>query len=250
MSESRGNERHARLMVARLARYGQLADGELAFLKRMGGITRRLRRGDVVLPGADRKGLLYLVEEGWAASAMDLPNGSRELVSLNLAGDLLGLPSMGVSMPLDTIIALSPVSLRAIESSALGEMFLTQPRLAARLFLIAQEERLMGMERAALAGKAQGITRLAALVLRLGERMEIFKSGTALTYEWPLRQKDLADLIGVTDVHVNGLIRSLRETRLAVIEKRGVRILDEDGMWRLAQISPWQFQAPGWLPSA
>ena len=238
-------------VLTRLARFGALDEAEKHHLMAMGGAVRQLERGAVIQAEGEPTRTLDLLLDGWAASAVWLADGNRQLVMLNLPGDLLGLPGLAVKKSIDTVIALSPVVVCEIQTDTLLRMFWSQPGLAAKLYLVAQEERVMVMERLALIGKAPAIARpVAALFVRLGERLARLGCGSACDYEIPLTQKDIADMVGVTSVHLNKLLRELRTAGIITLEKRRLRILKERELWDLAQIAPWETTRPFPLPDA
>ena len=236
-------------VIGRLAKFGALDEGEKEHLIAMGGRVRHFDRGATIQAEGKPTHALDLLLDGWAASAVGMADGSRQLVMLNLPGDLLGLPGLAVQKSIDTVIALSSVVVVEIQGDTLLKMFWSQPGLAARLYLVAQEERVMAMERLALVGKAPAIARVAALFVRLGERLANLGSGSTCDYEIPLTQKDIADLVGVTAVHLNKLLRELRSAGIITLEKRRLRILKEEELWGLAQIEPWDTTCPFPLPA-
>ena len=237
-------------VIGRLARFGALEESEKAHLIAMGGRVRQLERGATIQAEGMPTRTLDLLLDGWAASAVGLSDGSRQLVMLNLPGDLLGLPGLAVQKSIDTVIALSSVVVVEIQADSLLQMFWSQPGLAAKLYLVAQEERVMAMERLALVGKAPALARVAALFVRLGERLAKLGCGSEREYEIPLTQKDLADLVGVTAVHLNKLLRELRSAGIITLQKRQLRILKEQELWDIAQIEPWNTTRPFPLPEA
>jgi DNA-binding Lrp family transcriptional regulator len=54
-----------------------------------------------------------------------------------------------------------------------------------------------------------------------------------LSYSLPMTQRELGDYVGMTSIHVNRTLRSLREARLLVVEKGVVMMLDLDRLMRL-----------------
>ena len=231
-------------VIGRLAKFGTLNETEKDHLIAMGGRVRHFERGATIQAEGVPTHSLDLLLDGWAASAVGLADGSRQLVMLNLPGDLLGLPGLAVQKSIDTVIALSPVAAVEIQSEALLKMFWSEPGLAARLYLVAQEERVMAMERLALVGKAPAIARVAALFVRLGERLAKLGCGSAREYEIPLTQKDIADLVGVTAVHLNKMLRELRTAGIITLKKHKLCLLKEAALWDLAQIEPWDTTQP------
>ncbi|GMM92613.1 Crp/Fnr family transcriptional regulator [Qipengyuania sp. MTN3-11] len=236
-------------VVSRLTGFGDLLDDDIHQLAAMGGPVRQLARGEEIRAEDDAPARLHLLIQGWAASAITLANGSRQLTAVSLPGDVLGLPTLAIEQPIDTLVALSDVVLCDIPVDKLAELFCVAPRLAFLMFLVSQEERSLAMERIALMGKAPARTRLAALFVRLHERNSQLSVEEPLSFFMPLTQKDMGDLIGASAVHLNKLVRDFRKEGLIEIEKRFLTIHDHPVLLETAGVVKWRRSQPAWIPS-
>jgi CRP-like cAMP-binding protein len=177
-----------------------------------------------------------------------LADGSRQLVSVNLPGDILGLPGLAMREPIDAVMALTPVETIRIGQDQIGELFTASPRIAAIMFLISQEERSLLMERLALTGQADALTRLAALILRLHERHALSEEDPERGFFMPLTQREMGELIGVSSVHTNSLIKQLRVEGVVSVANRRMVIHDPARLSEIAGVPPWHRSKPRWLP--
>ena len=236
--------------IDRLKAFGVLSGDEKTELGNMALPRRTVERGESIRETGKDGTSLFLLLEGWAASAITFPDGSRQLTSVSLPGDLLGLPSLSVAEPIDTLIALNKVVICDIPAANFAEIFTGMPRLASILFLVSQEERMLAMERLALMGRASAASRLAALVLRLHERLGQGSDEAPMTFLLPLTQVEIGDLIGISAVHVNALLKQLRESKILSIRHRELHILDFGALLETAGVQPWQRADPSWLKSS
>lgn len=242
-----------RRVVSRLSGFVSLEPSELQQLSELGGRTCRFERGDVITSDVEHD--TYLLVDGWAASAVMLADGSRQLISVNLPGDVLGLPGLAVQNPIDTVVALTTVEVTSISKERLGDMFRSNPRIAAIMFLISQEERSLLMEKLALTGQTAAITRLAALLMRICERSAQSEDTDGESempgkeFFLPLTQRELGELIGVSAVHTNALVKQLRNEGVLSIKNRSMTIHDAERLREIAGIVPWRRSEPKWLPS-
>jgi CRP-like cAMP-binding protein len=108
---------------------------------------------------------------------------------------------------------------------------------------------MLAMERIALMGQALAKTRLAGLFVRLNERMGQFDDNWSNCFELHLTQRDMADLIGITTVHLNNVVQDLRAEGIIQLTRSELRILDLDRLLALAALSPWRQARPTWLPA-
>jgi CRP-like cAMP-binding protein len=77
--------------------------------------------------------------------------------------------------------------------------------------------------------------RLAAMLLHFYKRLYARKLVAARTYTMPLTQQHIGEYLGLTVVHVNRVLRSLRNDRIALLEKNCVTILDLERLRQLAR---------------
>ena len=89
-------------------------------------------------------------------------------------------------------------------------------------------EHLVGMQRRSAA------ERLAHFLLELSARLSLVGQGTKDGYACPLTQYLLADALGLSAVHVNRVLRELREANLVDFHNGRVNFLDFNALVTLA----------------
>lgn len=234
--------------LSRLRPFGPLGKGELTALIAIAGPARRVAKGGMIRWAGHQAEPLDLLVRGWAVGAISWSDGHRQLVGINLPGDLVGLAGLAAQDPVDEVVAVSDAVVRSIPLAGLTRLFNDHPRLAAMLFLLALEERALAIERLALMGRAAAKSRLAALFVRLSERVAQLEPAQRHRFDLPLTQQDLADLIGVSTVYVNGILQKMRAEKMIRLTRRELHILDYDRLRDLAGIRQWQQTTPAWLP--
>ncbi|MEO6609033.1 MAG: helix-turn-helix domain-containing protein, partial [Aestuariivirga sp.] len=68
----------------------------------------------------------------------------------------------------------------------------------------------------------------------LTERLRLIGLVKDNEFSCPLSQNDIADALGLTAIHINRVLRQLRESKLMVFKENLVHILDSNGMKALA----------------
>jgi CRP-like cAMP-binding protein len=89
--------------------------------------------------------------------------------------------------------------------------------------------RLSSMSRSSGSGSSTsaGVARrLAHLVLELREKLAVVGRCRDNSFELPMTQLDLADALGLTPVHVNRVLQSLRNSGILDMKKRTVNLAD------------------------
>jgi len=90
-------------------------------------------------------------------------------------------------------------------------------------------------ERLITLGRRSAAARVAHLLLELSVRLEFIGQGDSSGFFCPLTQHDLANALGLTAIHVNRVLRSLRQLGLVVFRNSEVEFLDRTGLIELAQ---------------
>lgn len=235
--------------IVRFTAFAGVDMDEIEELKTLAGPMKRYARGETIQAEGDPATDCYLLLDGWTASNITFADGTRQMLKVHLPGDVLGMPSLALTHSVDTIRALTPVAVRSMPVRSFGRMFESNPRLAALLFLIAQEERVNLIDRIAAIGGLPAIGRVAALLLQIHARLKRSDPGVGDCFELPLAQFDIAELVGITTVHTNRVFQQLREDGIASWSRKEVRFLDKERLRELAGLPPRLLRRdPSWLP--
>jgi len=210
-----------------------LIRGDAAIRKAMGPPVRR-REGELLVGTGEQSGTVYLLESGWVARTRIIEDGRRQIIVVFLPGDLMGIKCMLLERQPDTIECLTDVHVRMIDHRHLLELLAQDHAASVRImFQLGEDERRLHNWVAAL-GKGSAEERIATLLLDL--RGRLFQAGLANGdgFQMPMTQQEIADHLGLTLVHVNRVLRRLREAGIVTVQ-RGAVMVDE--IARLSQIA-------------
>ena len=100
--------------------------------------------------------------------------------------------------------------------------------------LIEQQQRADSLLAAISCLDARG--RLATMLLDLHHRLDAQQSMATSGFNLPLTQQHIGSHLGLTVVHVNRVIRALRDERIANIEKHWVTLINLEALADLAKV--------------
>jgi len=183
----------------------------------------------------DRRNQILIISKGWGYSFKDLPNGLRQIVDFVLPGDFCGLESVFVSGPGLNFASITRVVAASISSQSLLAVSRQCPRLGGAILWSASLGGSIVAERLITLGRRSAAARVAHLLLELSVRLEFIGQGDSSGFFCPLTQHDLANALGLTAIHVNRVLRSLRQLGLVVFRNSEVEFLDRTGLIELAQ---------------
>lgn len=221
---------------------------ELSAFEGIAEKTLTFGRKQVIRAQGEPVNEVYFLAEGWVACSMNVGQGRRQIVTVNLAGDLLGVPSVCLEKAAVTFETLTPAVVQVISLDAFAGLFMKLPRLSLSMFLVSQQERVLLMERLASVGQTKAVQRIAAFLLHIYERLHQISPIDDHSFELPLTQAELAEIVGLTFVHVNRSLRELDRSGLIVRSGKRVTLANPEGLRELAGLPEHQFiRNPNWL---
>lgn len=128
------------------------------------------------------------------------------------------------------------MKLCVFDRKRLWELFRDHPDRAYDLtWIAALEEHLLG-ENLAILGHMNGPERIARAFVRLFDRGAAVGLTKGKEMPLPYRQQDLADALGLSVVHVNKMLKRLREQGAATWKSGRLILDDRDILCRIAQL--------------
>jgi CRP-like cAMP-binding protein len=222
-------------LARKLGVFVALSDEDHAMLDRLHQRRRKFVAGvDLVHQGQVDQSA-YILAKGWVCSYKILANGGRQIVDFQIPGDFLGLRSVLFRTADHNIEPVTQVEASEVIVADLLDAFARTPRLATAVLWAASRDEAMVVEHLVGIGRRNALERTAHYLLELGARLKLVGLGTEEGYACPLSQYMLADALGLSAVHINRVLRQLREMGLLTFQKGRVRIDDFDGLVALAE---------------
>ena len=177
---------------------------------------------------------IFLLHSGWACCYKHLCDGSRQVISFPLPGDFIGLGTIPFRRSDRACMALTEVVVSSVSPGSLMALFQKFPQLAAAILWAASRDEAMIVERLVDLGRRNAVKRVAHFLLELGQRLQMVGLASEAGYECPLTHYDLADALGLSPIHVNRVLRYLREHELLTLKARRVTFHNRAALNRLA----------------
>jgi CRP-like cAMP-binding protein len=200
----------------------------------LGDQRRQIRKNnDLVVAGRSSR-TFFLNHSGWLFRYKILHNGDRQIVDFILPGQIFGLQACFFKASLYSIAAVTDASVSAIPLEAVDSVFEQNLPLAKALFWSAVCEAAIVGEHLIDAARRSACERVSHLMLELFVRLKATGQTDGMSFNMPLTQELIGDALGLTTVHVNRTLRSLREDGLIKLSNKCVTILNFDALSLLA----------------
>jgi CRP-like cAMP-binding protein len=238
-----------RPLVRKLGAFVALSDAELSVLESLHKRRRTFVAGRDLVHQGQSDQAAYVLLSGWACSYKILQDGKRQIVDFQIPGDFLGLRSVLLHLSDHSIEPVTDIEVTEIHVSDLLKAFSQTPRLATAVLWAASRDEAMVVEHLVGIGRRDAAERLAHFLLELGARLALAGMGSKAGFACPLTQYLLADALGLSSVHVNRVLRQLREEGMVTF-RDGMVVFDDYGrLTEFAQFDPTYLDQVGPLLS-
>ncbi len=188
---------------------------------------------DIFHEGQEERGA-YLLLDGWAFAYKLVPDGGRQVIAFLMPGDFLGLRSILLRVSDHAVATFTDCAVVSISIDRLIAAFDEFPRVGmAMLWSISRDEAVI-VEHLVNIGRRGGIERTAHFFLEMGKRLQMAGLAHEHDFKFPFSQYLLADALGLTSIHINRVLRELRERNLIELKNRNIIITDVPGLIDLA----------------
>jgi len=228
-----GYKTSAQPAVGGLVRVCGLSPAAAASLRDLVGPIERYPAAAVISSVAPTPRLKWILS-GWSCEMRVLPDGRRQIFSFAIPGDPVP------SRPINTSTPCSVVALTSVECIDVAQTLARAKesdraeisRAMNHALSLAQERRYDDIIRL---GRRSALQRLADLLLELHDRLAEIGMVDERGFYLPLTQEHLADALGLSVVHVNRSLKTLRLDGLATFRFGRVSHIDRAGLAELVR---------------
>lgn len=219
----------------KIASYVHLGDEELQAVSDLYRRRRKFAPGVDLVHEGEVDQSAFIMAEGWACSYKILSDGARQIVNFHIPGDFLGMRSVLFRTSDHNVEPITQIEASEVSKADLFQTFSKTPRLATAVLWAASRDEAMVVEHLVGVGQRAAPERTAHLLLELSTRLKLVGLGDRTGFACPLTQYHLADAMGLTPVHVNRVLREIREAGLMTFQNGRVTFDDFEGLVDFAE---------------
>ncbi len=188
------------------------ADG-VAGLEASRSPVRVFEAGEMVYAEGDPSEYVFNLISGWVALHRDMPDGRRQITRFLLPGGVFGLEpgaELGHAATAVTTVTVCPIA-----RTKFDDLRRRVPSLNEAFITLLGRDNQHGFETLTVLGQGSAKERIGALISELVVALR--GPGTIVpgaVVKIPLTQRHIADATGLTSIHVNRVLRQLREDRV------------------------------------
>ncbi|ANM11515.1 Crp family transcriptional regulator protein [Rhizobium sp. N541] len=199
---------------------------------------RHFLAGEDIVPEGSRPPYSTLLIDGFAARYKVMADGSRQITALHVAGDFVDLHAFPVKKMDHGIVALSDCHVVFADHADLRAITERMPHLTRLLWLDTLVDGAIHREWIVAMGRRSKRAHIAHLVCELFVRLQVVKRTRGESFQFPLTQIEMADVLGVSVVHLNKTLQALRREGVFTWENRTITIVDWERLQEIAEFDP------------
>lgn len=167
-----------------------------------------------------------LVVDGLVGRFDQNRNGLRQITAIHLPGDMANLHSVVQPQATSALQTLSIATILRVPHEAIRSATARLPALAEALWRDCMVDAAVLSQWILNVGRRDARSRIAHLLCEIATRLRAPVASGAFVFPFAVTQFQLGDAAGLTSVHVNRILRSLREQGIVEFRSQKVRVLD------------------------
>jgi CRP-like cAMP-binding protein len=225
-------------LVQKLTRIAALSNVEAEAIRALPVTVKEIHADQDVVRDGDRPTQSCVVVEGFLCRYKQLPDGTRQIHSVHVPGDMPDLQSLHLQVMDHGLSALTPSKVALIPHEAIRKLTHEQPRVADALWRDTLVDAAIFREWIVNVGAREAYARIAHLFCEIFLKLRAVGLTNGYTFQLPITQAELADATGLSTVHVNRSVMQMRANGLITWEKGQCTIDNWEDLKRDAMFDP------------
>ena len=220
--------------LRKCATFQEFSSDTLSFMRKFKVGELKIEAGHQFLMEGQNSPQLFTALSGMGLRYKTLETGDRQVVNFIFPGDFIGLQAGVLGEMKHSVEATTPMTLCVFDRKEIWQVYKFEPERAFSLtWLAAIEEHLLG-EALVAVGQRPGLERVAWALLRAFRRLSQLGLNTGRSVPFPYLQRDVADALGLSLVHTNKTLGTLRSRQLASWNDGRLTVANEANLARIA----------------
>lgn len=179
-----------------------------------------------------------LIAAGLSGRFGQTRNGERQMTALHIAGDMADLHSVVLPRAATALQSIGETLIYRVPHPAIQAIAGRSPALAEAFWRDCTADGAVLSQWSLVNARLSAKGKVAHLLCEMCCRFAHGICVDGATFEWQLTQVHVADTTGLTPVHVNRMLRAIREEGAAEIVDRRMHVLDWKKLSAMAEFDP------------
>jgi CRP-like cAMP-binding protein len=231
-------------LINRLKNFVDLSNSDVAALSDLTANSRKVEgRVDLEREGDEPRGI-HILLSGIVCRYKMLSNGHRRIITFLLPGELCDVHVRVLRRMDHDLATMSICDISTVTPRTIAKLEDEHPNIMRGLASANFAFESILREQIANIGGREAEPRLGHLFCELYYRMKMIGLSGGPSFHLPLTQNDLGDAIGITAIHANRSLQSLRKAGLLTFDGRRLTIIDLPRLEKFSDFTPGYLHLP------
>ncbi|WP_449410619.1 Crp/Fnr family transcriptional regulator [Methylobacterium komagatae] len=233
------SDKHAlQVLVQKLEGHGHLSASDRGAILDLPVRLQVLPPKTDLFADGDRTGNCHVVVSGWLCRYTMLNEGRRQIASFHIAGDVPDLHAVHLDIIDHSLSTITTATVAVIPREVLDDLILRHPGVALVLWRESLIDAAILRTWLIGIGRHLAFARAAHLFCELYLRQAAMSLAEGSRCPLPLTQTELSDALGLTPIHVNRVLKQMRDQGLISYRGRVLLIHDWAQLSTVAEFNP------------
>lgn len=216
--------------VKKLELWGPLSSEDQQAVLALPYTVAQLPPGKQIKRHGDKPLGAYVLLGGFAFRYKVLLDGCRSISGIHMKGDVVDLQNVLFGTADHGLQTLTLCDVAFIPREALLRLIFTNTNIGSAIWYDSFVEAAISREWIANLGRRDALARLSHLMCEFGVRFQAIGLGDRESYELPMTQEQLADATGLTQVHVNRMLKELEKRGFITRGQKSIRVANWEAL--------------------
>lgn len=216
----------------------KLTDDEMSALRNLPMQIMDIRADQDIVREGDRPTRCFAVLEGYVCTYKMTGEGKRQIMAFHIPGDIPDLQSLHLEVLDMSIGTLTKCKVGFVEHEVVRDLCVRHPRIAAAFWRDTLINGAIYREWVMNVGRREAYARIAHVLCELVVRMRAVGLADDKSCEVPMTQSEFADITGMSTVHVNRTLQTLRGDNLIELKGSKLTVLNWEGLKEAGDFDP------------
>jgi len=217
-------------LARRWSRRSALSDADRAALLALPYTRKTFGKDAYVVREGEQATECSVLLQGMAFRQKLLRDGARQIISFHIPSEFVDLQNGVLGIADHSVQSLNRSVFAAIPRTALIELSDSRPAIRTAMWIDTLIDASIFREWVVNVGRRDSRARIAHLLCELIVRLKSIGAQNGEIFDFPVTQEQLADATGLTSVHTNRTLQSLRRDGLIQLTARSLTVLDWEGL--------------------
>lgn len=217
-------------LVRRWSKYSDLSARDRDAILALPFVRKSFAKDAYVVREGQQATECTLVLKGLAFRQKLVRDGGRQIISFHIPTEFVDLQNGMLGVADHNVQTVNRCEMAVVPRAALVELIQASPAIRLAAWTDTLIDASIFREWVVNVGRRDSRARIAHLLCELAVRMKSIGHSDEQLFDWPLTQEQLADATGLTAVHTNRTLQSLRRDKLIQLSNGVLKVLDWEGL--------------------